>query len=235
MHYELREEVYWANMELHIQKLAIYTWGNASGIDREAGIIAIKPSGLAYEELRPEMIVLVDLEGKVVDGELKPSSDTATHIELYRAFVKVGGVVHTHSPHATAWAQARQPLPCYGTTHADYFHGEVPVTTMLTDAEIDGDYEAETGKAIVKKFREAGLKPEEMPAVLSAGHGPFTWGKNAEEAVCNAVVLEEAARMAMMTEGICRQAEAIPGKLLDKHFLRKHGPGAYYGQGEEHV
>ena len=191
MHYELREDVYWANMELHSRNLALYTWGNASGIDRKAGVVAIKPSGLAYEKLKPELIPLVALDGKVIDGDLKPSSDTPTHLELYKAFPGIGGIVHTHSPHAVAWAQAVCAIPCLGTTHADHFHGAVPVTQPLTDEEVAGDYEAATGRSIVRAFREAGIDPDAVPAVLCASHDPFAWGPTPEKAVYNAVVLEE--------------------------------------------
>lgn len=231
---DLREDVYWANMELQSRGLVLYTWGNASGIDRKKGIVAIKPSGIAYEELKPELIVLVDLSGKVLEGDLKPSSDTPTHLELYKAFPEIGGIVHTHSAHATAWAQAMEPIPCFGTTHADHFNGEVPVTEPLTDAEIAGDYEAATGRSIVRVFRDKNKDYKAVPAVLCANHGPFTWGETPDKAVYTAVVLEEVARIALMTRAISPECGPVNQKLLDKHFQRKHGPNAYYGQGGEH-
>lgn len=224
----LREEVFEANLELVRRGLVIYTFGNASGIDRSRGLVAIKPSGVPYDKMRPADMVVVDLDGKTVHGKLRPSSDLDTHLVLYRAFETVGGVVHTHSRAATAWAQARRELPCFGTTHADYFHGAVPVTKPLSATEIEGDYEANTGHAIVKRF--ARLDPMEIPAVLVASHGPFTWGKNAAEAAHHAVILEELARIALDTVALSPPGKPIAKALLDRHFFRKHGPQATYGQ-----
>lgn len=224
----LREEVFEANLELVRRGLVLYTFGNASGIDRSRGLVAIKPSGVPYEKMRPADMVVVDLDGKTVEGKLRPSSDLDTHLVLYRAFETVGGVVHTHSRAATAWAQARRELPCFGTTHADYFHGPVPVTKPLSATEIEGDYEANTGHAIVKRF--ARLDPMEVPAVLVASHGPFTWGKNATEAAHHAVILEELARIALDTVALSPPGKPIAKALLDRHFFRKHGPQATYGQ-----
>jgi L-ribulose-5-phosphate 4-epimerase len=226
---ELKELVYEANMELERRNLIVYTWGNVSQIDRERGIFAIKPSGVPYAQLTPDMMVLVDMAtGERVDSACKPSSDTPTHLELYRAFEEVGGVTHTHSPAATSWAQACKSVPCFGTTHADYFRGEVPVTRMLTRDEVDGGYENATGRVIIETFE--GRNPMYTPAVLCAGHGPFTWGKDAADSVHNAVVLEELSKMAMWTLSINPNAEKLPQHVADKHFLRKHGPNAYYGQ-----
>lgn len=224
----LREAVCEANRALVRHGLVVLTWGNVSGIDRAAGVVAIKPSGVSYEALRPRDIVLVDLEGEVVDGSLRASSDTPTHVVLYQAWEGIGGICHTHSRYATAWSQARRGIPCLGTTHADHFYGPVPVTESMTAEEIQGEYEAATGEVIVRCF--AGRDPLEMPGVLVANHGPFTWGTSAEAAVENAVVLEEVARMAWVTETLRPGAGEISQELLDKHFLRKHGPGAYYGQ-----
>ncbi len=228
---KLREQVYEANLELPRRGLVTYTWGNVSGIDRERGLVVIKPSGVEYDALRPEDLVVVSLEsGERVEGTLNPSSDTPTHLELYRAFPALGGVVHTHSTHAVAWAQARMDLICYGTTHADYFYGAVPCTRELTAEEISAGYEANTGKVIVETFREQGLDPVHVPAVLCASHGPFAWGKDPAQAVYHAAVLEEVARMALLTRMLSPAAEAAPQRVQNKHFLRKHGPGAYYGQ-----
>lgn len=228
---KLREQVYEANLELPRRGLVTYTWGNVSGVDREQGLVVIKPSGVEYDALRPEDLVVVSLEsGERVEGTLNPSSDTPTHLELYRAFPALGGVVHTHSTHAVAWAQARMDLICYGTTHADYFYGAVPCTRELTAEEIDAGYEANTGKVIVETFREQGLDPVHVPAVLCASHGPFAWGKDPAQAVYHAAVLEEVARMALLTRMLSPAAEAAPQRVQNKHFLRKHGPGAYYGQ-----
>ncbi|HIR84963.1 MAG TPA: L-ribulose-5-phosphate 4-epimerase [Candidatus Galloscillospira excrementavium] len=229
---KLREQVYEANLELPRRGLVTYTWGNVSGVDRERGLVVIKPSGVEYDALRPEDLVVVSLEsGERVEGTLNPSSDTPTHLELYRAFPALGGVVHTHSTHAVAWAQARMDLICYGTTHADYFYGAVPCTRELTAEEIDAGYEANTGKVIVETFREQGLDPVHVPAVLCASHGPFAWGKDPAQAVYHAAVLEEVARMALLTRMLSPAAEAAPQRVQNKHFLRKHGPSAYYGQG----
>ena len=228
---KLREQVYEANLELPRRGLVTYTWGNVSGIDRERGLVVIKPSGVEYDALRPEDLVVVSLEsGERVEGTLNPSSDTPTHLELYRAFPALGGVVHTHSTHAVAWAQARMDLICYGTTHADYFYGAVPCTRELTAEEIDAGYEANTGKVIAETFREQGLDPVHVPAVLCASHGPFTWGKDPAQAVYHAAVLEEVARRALLTRMLSPAAEAAPQRVQNKHFLRKHGPSAYYGQ-----
>ncbi len=224
----LREEVLEANLELVRKGLVLYTFGNASGISREHGLVVIKPSGVAYERMKPEDLVVTDLEGKIVEGELRPSSDLATHLVLYKASPAIGGVVHTHSEYATAWAQARKAIPCFGTTHADYFHGPVPVTEPMTKEEIDGQYEENTGHAIVRTFQR--LDYSAVPAVLVASHGPFAWGASPSAAAHNAVVLESIARTAYFTTSINPQTGGIPRELHDKHFLRKHGKNAYYGQ-----
>ena len=228
MHEKLKQSVCKANLDLVKHGLVVFTWGNVSGIDRAAGVIGIKPSGVSYDDLIPEQIVLLDLEGNVIEGELRPSSDTPTHLELYRSFEGLGGICHTHSAHATMWAQAQRDIPCFGTTHADHFYGSVPVTKTMTDAEIEQDYEANTGKVIVRRF--AKIDPLQMPAVLVANHGPFTWGDTAAAAVKNAVVLEEVARMASGALQINASQGPISQTLLDKHYLRKHGDNAYYGQ-----
>ncbi len=230
MYDDLKKIVCQANIELQRQKLIIYTWGNVSGIDRKAGIVAIKPSGVSYEQLTEEKIVLLDLDGKIVEGNLNPSSDTPTHIELYRNFKEVGGICHTHSANATMWAQACREIPCFGTTHADHFYGAVPVTKPMKPNEIKNDYELNTGKVIVKRFAAGKIDPMQMPAVLVACHGPFTWGKNPGKAVENAVVLEQVAAMASGTIAINKNQKSISSVLLDKHYLRKHGKNAYYGQ-----
>ena len=227
---ELREEVYCANMELPKRGLVVYTWGNVSGIDREKGLVVIKPSGVEYEDLTPENLVIVDMDCRIVEGDMNPSSDTKTHVELYKSFAEIGGIVHTHSPHAVAWAQAGRDIPCYGTTHADYFYGSVPCTRNLTAQEVDEDYELNTGKVIAETFAERRLDPLAVPGVICHSHGPFTWGKNAAQAVYHAVVLEEVAKMAMYTVNIFAQAPEAPQYVQDKHYLRKHGPNAYYGQ-----
>ena len=224
----LRTEVLEANLELVRRDLVLYTFGNASGVDRAHGLVAIKPSGVPYDRMTPADMVIVDLEGKVVEGSLRPSSDMPTHVALYNAFPTIGGVVHTHSRHATAWAQAGCEIPCYGTTHADYFHGPIPVTAQLTREEIESDYELNTGRAIVRRFEK--LDPLRFPAVLVAGHAPFCWGKTVTEAAHNAVVVEEIAALAWQTLTIKGNREGISDRLRDKHFLRKHGSGAYYGQ-----
>jgi L-ribulose-5-phosphate 4-epimerase len=228
MYDELKRAVYEANIELHRQKLTIYSWGNVSGIDREAAIVAIKPSGVPYDELEPDKMVLLDLDANIVEGNLKPSSDTPTHLELYRNFKAVGGICHAHSANATMWAQACREIPCFGTTHADYFYGSIPVTEVMTANQVKSDYELNTGKVIVKRF--AGMNPIEMPAVLVANHGPFTWGKNPADAVEAAIVLEQIAAMALGTININPKQSEIPQHLRDKHYLRKHGKNAYYGQ-----
>jgi L-ribulose-5-phosphate 4-epimerase len=230
-HLDLRERVLEANREIVRAGLVILTFGNVSGIDRAAGVVAIKPSGVPYDALGPESIVLVDLEsGATLEGEYQPSSDTPTHLALYRRFASVGGIVHTHSLHATAWAQSRRAIPCLGTTHADHFHGPVPVTRALARDEIRGEYEACTGDAIVETLDRLGLDPLEMPAVLVASHGPFAWGADTVLAVENAVALEAVAAMALHTLTLESAAEAIEDELLERHYLRKHGADAYYGQ-----
>lgn len=229
----LKEAVCEANLDLVRQGLVVHTWGNVSGFDPDSGLVAIKPSGVDYARMRPEHMVVVRLDdGTTVEGELRPSSDTPTHLALYRAFPGLGGVAHTHSAAATAWAQACRPLPCLGTTHADHFYGAVPVTAPMTEAEIGGDYEAETGAVIVRRFEERGTDPLQVPAALVANHGPFAWGPDPAAAVLNARVLEECARMALATVTVNPDVAPISQALLDKHFLRKHGPGAYYGQAE---
>jgi L-ribulose-5-phosphate 4-epimerase len=224
----LREQVFEANLEIVRRGLVLYTWGNASGIDRRQGLIAIKPSGVPYETMAPKDLVITDLEGNIVEGKLKPSSDLPTHLVLYRAWADIGGIVHTHSRAATAWAQAEREIPCFGTTHGDYFFGSVPVTSRLTPKEIRDDYETNTGLVIVRRF--AVLDPMQMPAVLVAGHAPFCWGADAAEAAHNAVVLEEVARLAIETLTINSKANPVSQAMLDKHFFRKHGPTASYGQ-----
>ena len=227
---ELKKTVFEANMELPRHGLVTYTWGNVSGIDREKGLFVIKPSGVEYDELRPEDLVVMDLKGNKVEGELNPSSDTKTHLVLYNAFPQIGGIVHTHSPHAVGWAQAGEDIPCFGTTHADYFYGPVPCARHLTQEELDEDYELNTGKIIVETFRKRGIDPVAVPAVICFSHGPFTWGKDAAQAVYHAVVLEEVAKMALFTRQVRPDAVPAPQRIQDKHYLRKHGPGAYYGQ-----
>jgi L-ribulose-5-phosphate 4-epimerase len=225
----LKEEVCQANLQLVAERLVVYTWGNVSGIDRAGGHVVIKPSGVAYDRMMPRDMVVVSLAtGAVVEGELKPSSDTPTHLALYRAFSAIGGVVHTHSLYATAWAQARRELPALGTTHADYFHGAIPCTRIMQPTEVAGDYEANTGGVIVERFASA--DPMHTPAVLVAGHGPFAWGRSPAQAVHNAAVLEYLAKMAATTLALDPAAAPLPQAMLDKHFFRKHGPGAYYGQ-----
>jgi L-ribulose-5-phosphate 4-epimerase len=225
---KLRTEVLEANLELVRRGLVIYTFGNASGVSRERALVVIKPSGVPYEKMTPADMVIADLEGRIVEGHLKPSSDLATHIALYRAFPAIGGVVHTHSRHATAWAQARREIPCYGTTHADYFHGPVPVTVDLTAEEIESAYEASTGEAIVRRM--SGRDPLACPGILVAGHAPFCWGKDVADAAHNAVILEEVAAMAWETVTINPAAEPLSDPQRDKHHFRKHGPTATYGQ-----
>ena len=225
---ELREQVLDANLELVRKGLVLYTFGNASGIDRERGLVVIKPSGVDYDRLTAEDLVIVDLHGKILEGSLNPSSDVKTHLLLYREFPTIGGVVHTHSEFATSWAQAGKAIPCYGTTHADYFHGEVPVTRPLTDEEIEADYEFNTGVVIAARFKE--LDPLAVPGVLVANHAPFAWGKTAAAAAYNAVVLEYVAKLAFRTVLIEGEAAKVSSRLLRKHYERKHGPKATYGQ-----
>lgn len=227
---ELKKKVYEANMELPKYGLVTFTWGNVSEIDRESGLFVIKPSGVDYEKLTPEDMVVMDLNGNKVEGRYNPSSDTPTHLELYKAFSEIGGVVHTHSSYATSWAQAGRGIPCYGTTHADYMYGEVPCARCLTKEEIDQAYEANTGHLIVNLFQELKKDPMAVPAVLCKNHGPFSWGKDAQEAVHNAVVLEEVAKMAYRAESINPEIKPAPQELQDKHYYRKHGENAYYGQ-----
>ncbi|MBI9012271.1 MAG: L-ribulose-5-phosphate 4-epimerase [Clostridiales bacterium] len=227
---KLKQDVLEANLELQNKGLVIYTWGNVSGIDREKGLVVIKPSGIKYEELSAEQMVVVDLEGNVVEGDCKPSSDTATHLELYKSFESIGGVVHTHSEWATSYAQAGIAIPALGTTHADYFYGDIPCTRALAVDEINGEYEKETGKIIIETFQS--IDPMEVPAVLVKEHGPFTWGKDAFDAVHNSVVLEQIAKMAIRTFALNSdtQNQRMTNELIDKHYLRKHGSNAYYGQ-----
>jgi L-ribulose-5-phosphate 4-epimerase len=225
---ELKQKVYEANMELPKRKLITYTWGNVSGIDRESGLFVIKPSGVDYDKLTPDDMVVMDLNGNRVEGKYRPSSDTPTHLELYKAYPEMGGIVHTHSPWATSWAQAGRSIPCYGTTHADYFYGEIPCARSLTPEEIGSEYEKNTGLVIIETFE--GKNPMFVPGVLCTNHGPFTWGKDAAEAVHNAVVLEEVAKMAYRTEVLRPGVQPAPQSIQDKHFYRKHGANAYYGQ-----
>ena len=225
---ELKQKVFEANMQLPKYGLVTVTWGNVSGIDRESGLVVIKPSGVEYDTMKPEDMVVVDLDGKVVEGKYRPSSDTPTHVELYKAFPKVGGIVHTHSSWATSWAQAGRSIPCYGTTHADYMYGEIPCVRNLTQEEIDEGYEKNTGTVIISYFQDRDY--EAVPCVLCKNHGPFAWGKDPAEAVHNAVVLEEVAKMAARCELINPHLEPAPQRLLDKHYYRKHGANAYYGQ-----
>lgn len=224
----LKEKVLKANLELPKRGLITYTWGNVSGIDRKQGLVVIKPSGVSYENMKASDMVVIDLEGKVVEGELNPSSDTPTHLVLYKAFSELGGVVHTHSPWATSWAQAGRGIPCFGTTHADYFYGTIPCTRKMTREEVQSEYELETGNIIVERFR--GIKAATVPGAIVYNHGPFAWGKDPSDAVHNAVVMEEVAKMAYRTLTLNKEQPEIENYLLDKHFLRKHGVNAYYGQ-----
>lgn len=226
---ELKERVFAANLQLPKYGLVTFTWGNVSEIDRERGVIAIKPSGVEYDVMTEDDIVILDLEGNHVEGNLNPSSDTATHVELYKAFPTIGGIVHTHSRNATIWAQAGRDIPALGTTHADYFYGDVPCTRLLTKSEIESDYEKNTGLVIIEEFNQRDIDPQAMPGVIIAGHAPFTWGKDGSDAVHNAVVMEEIAAMATATRAISPEA-AIQPELLDKHYNRKHGKNSYYGQ-----
>ena len=225
---ELKKLVYEANMKLPAYGLVTFTWGNVSGIDRDKGLFVIKPSGVEYDKLKLEDMVVMNLQGEKVEGKYNPSSDTPTHLELYKAFEDIGGIVHTHSSYATSWAQAGRSIPCYGTTHADYIYGEIPCARSLSRDEIDGEYEKNTGLLIIDTFKDR--DPVAVPAVLCANHGPFTWGKDAAEAVHNAVVLEEVSKMAYRTELINKEVQPAPKVLQDKHYFRKHGEGAYYGQ-----
>jgi L-ribulose-5-phosphate 4-epimerase len=227
----LREQVLDANLELVRRGLVLATFGNASGLAREEGLIVIKPSGVPYDAMKPADLVVTDLHGKIVEGSLRPSSDLPTHAALYRAFPAIGGIAHTHSEYATAWAQARQPIPCFGTTHADYFHGPIPLTEVMTDDEINGEYEANTGAAIIRAFEK--IDPMAIPAVLVANHGPFAWGADARKAAENAWMLEAVARMTYLTVALDTNAGSLGKTLHDRHFLRKHGKQAYYGQAGE--
>lgn len=230
---ELKQLVYEANLDLPRYGLVTFTWGNVSAIDRESGLMVIKPSGVEYSALKPQDMVVVDLNGKKVEGRLNPSSDTSTHIELYKAFTQIGGIVHTHSTYATSWAQAGCDIPCYGTTHADYIYGEVPCVRCLNELEIEEAYERNTGLLIVDEFTRRCKDPVSVPAVLCKNHGPFAWGKDAKEAVHNAVVLEEVAKMAFLAETINPKIQPAPKELQDKHYFRKHGAHAYYGQSDQ--
>ncbi len=227
---QLKKQVYEANMELPKRGLVMNTWGNVSGFDRETGCFVIKPSGVAYDELTPDHMVVMDLAMNKREGNYKPSSDTATHAELYKKYPEIGGVVHTHSTTATSWAQAGRSIPLYGTTHADYFFGAIPCTRSLTPEELDDAYEKNTGLVIIETLEENGINPMYTPGILCKNHGPFTWGKDADQAVCHAAVLEEIAKMALYTELIHPKAEPAPDSIKDKHFYRKHGANAYYGQ-----
>ncbi len=224
---QLKEQVFQANLDLVKHGLVIFTWGNVSGIDREKGLVVIKPSGVSYEKMKASDMVVVNIDGEVVEGNLKPSSDTPTHLVLYKSFQNIGGVVHTHSEWATSWAQAGKGIPAIGTTHADYFYGEIPCTRKMTKAEIEGEYEKETGIVIVERFKN--LNPDMIPGVLVNNHGPFSWGKNADDAVHNAVVMEEVAKMTFRSLTL-NPSVTMDQVLLDRHYLRKHGKNAYYGQ-----
>ncbi|AKM85588.1 L-ribulose-5-phosphate 4-epimerase [Enterobacter ludwigii] len=228
---QLKAEVLAANLALPAHQLVTFTWGNVSAVDRERGLMVIKPSGVEYDVMSAEDMVVVDIAtGQVVEGVKKPSSDTPTHLALYRRYPEIGGIVHTHSRHATVWAQAGQDLPAWGTTHADYFYGAIPCTRLMTPAEIAGEYEYQTGEVIIRTFEERNVNPMQIPAVLVHSHGPFTWGKNAADAVHNAVVLEECAFMGLFSRQLAPQLPTMQQELLDKHYLRKHGANAYYGQ-----
>lgn len=231
---EIREKAYEANMQIPAQHLALYTWGNVSAFDRDAGVFAIKPSGVPYPDLSPESMVIVDLDGAVVEGKLRPSSDTPTHAVLYREFAgggaDIGGIIHTHSTFAVSWAQAVRPVPLFGTTHADHIQTEIPCTPYLSREAVRNDYEKETGNLIVSQFRSLSLNPDEVSMVLVGGHGPFAWGATADKAVYNAAVLEEVSRMALNTLLIRPDATPLPDYIIEKHYTRKHGPNAYYGQ-----
>ena len=226
----LRDEAYEANMEIQRRNLAIYTWGNSSAFDPDKGIFAIKPSGVEYDELKPDMMVLVDLDGKVVEGKLKPSSDTKTHLVLYRDFKGILGVTHTHSPYAAAWAQAKKTVSVFGTTHADHCPGEIPCTALMNEDAVKNDYELETGNLIIKTFMDSQLDPLQINMVLVAGHGPFTWGNSAAQSVYHSVIMEEICKMAFLTVSIDSDAKSLPEHIIKKHWERKHGANAYYGQ-----
>ena len=228
---DLKKAVFEANLDLPKHGLVTFTWGNVSQIDREKNLVVIKPSGVEYDELRPEDLVVMDLKGNKVEGDMNPSSDTKTHLVLYNAFPEIGGIVHTHSTNAVAWAQAGRDIPAYGTTHADYFYGPIPCARNLTPEEIEEDYETNTGHVIVETFTKRGINPVYVPGVVCRNHGPFTWGKDAAQAVYHAVVLEEVARMDILTEQVNPKVLPAPQCIFDKHFMRKHGPNAYYGQG----
>ncbi|MCU2720708.1 L-ribulose-5-phosphate 4-epimerase [Enterobacter hormaechei subsp. xiangfangensis] len=225
---KLKQQVFEANMDLPRYGLVTFTWGNVSAIDREQGLVVIKPSGVAYDAMKADDMVVVDLEGQVVEGKWRPSSDTATHLALYQRYPSLGGIVHTHSTHATAWAQAGLAIPTLGTTHADYFFGDIPCTRALTQTEVEGEYELNTGRVIIETLGET--EPLHTPGIVVYQHGPFSWGKDAHDAVHNAVVMEEVARMAWIARGITPQLQGIDDYLMNKHFMRKHGPNAYYGQ-----
>lgn len=227
---KLRKDVFRANSMLAENGLVIRNWGNASAIDRDSGLVAIKPSGVAYQDLRPDDLVVVNLSGEVVEGSLRPSSDTVTHLELYRAWPDIGGVVHTHSFYATAFAQAASEIPCFGTTHADFCPGSIPCIRALRREEVDDGYEVNTGKSIIEHFADEAIRPREYPGAVLSHHGPFTWGRNAVDAADNALILESVAKMALMARFINPSLMPIPDYLIQKHYLRKHGPGAYYGQ-----
>ncbi len=226
----LKKEVYEANLQLPRYGLVLLTWGNVSAIDRSCGAVVIKPSGVDYSLMTPEDMVVTDLNGNILEGRYRPSSDLPSHLVLYKAFREIGSIVHTHSPHATAFAQSQRDLPCYGTTHADYYFGDVPCTRQLTVEEVNGAYETQTGQVIVETFKHRKLDPMAIPAVLVSKHGPFTWGVNSQKAVENSVVLEECARMALMSEDLNHNIVPAPKYLLSRHYRRKHGAGAYYGQ-----
>ena len=228
---DLKQKVLEANLLLPKYGLVVFTWGNVSGIDRENGLVVIKPSGVDYDIMKADDMVVTDLDGNVVEGKLKPSSDLATHLEFYKHFKDIGGVVHTHSVNAVAWAQAGKDIPALGTTHGDYFYGQIPCTRLMTDDEIKNNYELNTGKVVVEEFEKRHINPNQMPGVLVHSHGPFTWGKDPFDAVHNSVVLDTLAKMALKTITINGDVDSMQRELLDKHFLRKHGPGAYYGQG----
>ncbi len=228
---KLKEKVLQANLDLVKNKLVLFTWGNVSEIDRESNLIVIKPSGVSYDDMTAEDMVVVDLNGKVVEGKLRPSSDTPTHIEFYKAFPNVGGVTHTHSTFATSWAQAGRDIPFYGTTHADYFYGDIPCARSLTKEEIEGEYEKNTGLVIIERFKKDNLNPIEVPGVLIKSHGVFAFGKDADGSVYNATVIEEVAKMAFITEQVNPNVQRADKFMMDKHYLRKHGKNAYYGQG----